>query len=282
MSQQRGEGAGRRRRQRAPGVPARRGQGCAHGASVVEKPGLAGEPDHGQVRDAVKETGLGLAVQEQQQSAPGLAAARRAAHAVDVVLAALGGKDLDHQRDVGVVHAALRDAGGEEHARGAVAELALGDDARGRLAARVELIYLHLQLAPEEVGCKSGQACRREERDDLVTRGAQRHIVCDSIPEGGEQQQTRADRVKLLDGLLRGRVVPHAVQEGVVGAAHVGGQVADLVRNGCRHEERPSRALWRQAAEHGPQCVHVLLQQVVALVQDERAQRLEERAEARR
>mmetsp|Transcript_110009 Transcript_110009/g.350887 ORF Transcript_110009/g.350887 Transcript_110009/m.350887 type:complete len:537 (+) Transcript_110009:384-1994(+) len=263
MSQQRGEGAGRRRRQRAPGVPARRGQGCAHGASVVEKPGLAGEPDHGQVRDAVKETGLGLAVQEQQQSAPGLAAARRAAHAVDVVLDLRGEVVVDDVLDVLHVKPTGRDVGRHQDRRLALLELLEHPVALLLLlvavdAERGEAVEPH--LARELVAAALGLA----EDEDL---GAVHHLL--------EQPLQAAPLVVLLHDL---HVLPDGVRRPQVQGADVdvhGVLPADVSREplhlprprGAPHQRLPVRADLRGDLPHLRLEAHV--QHAVRLVEHE-------------
>mmetsp|Transcript_110010 Transcript_110010/g.350893 ORF Transcript_110010/g.350893 Transcript_110010/m.350893 type:complete len:542 (+) Transcript_110010:384-2009(+) len=263
MSQQRGEGAGRRRRQRAPGVPARRGQGCAHGASVVEKPGLAGEPDHGQVRDAVKETGLGLAVQEQQQSAPGLAAARRAAHAVDVVLDLRGEVVVDDVLDVLHVKPTGRDVGRHQDRRLALLELLEHPVALLLLlvavdAERGEAVEPH--LARELVAAALGLA----EDEDL---GAVHHLL--------EQPLQAAPLVVLLHDL---HVLPDGVRRPQVQGADVdvhGVLPADVSREplhlprprGAPHQRLPVRADLRGDLPHLRLEAHV--QHAVRLIEHE-------------
>jgi hypothetical protein len=206
-----------------------------------------------------------LGEEEEERLAAPSRAARRAAHAVDVLLRVIGRVVLDDPVDVGDVEAAGRDVGAEEDAALGLAEVEKGHGALRLLLLAVDVRDGDVDVVEELAVVLDAVAAGEEDHDLLVLEVL--------LEEGVEQQEAllgRAHDVPLLEGLHRRADVVVADAD-VLGRAGDGelGEVLDLL--GLRRGEEGRLALLGQVADD---CVHLLLEalleEAVRLVDDER------------
>mmetsp|Transcript_21272 Transcript_21272/g.72049 ORF Transcript_21272/g.72049 Transcript_21272/m.72049 type:complete len:255 (-) Transcript_21272:890-1654(-) len=205
--------------------------------------------------------------EEKQSLARGGAAARRAAHAVDVLARVVGRVVLDDPVDVRDVEAARGDVGAEEDAGLCLAELEERGSAFGLLLSAVDVHDRHINVV-QQVGVELYGVARGEEDHDLVLL----MVPFQERKEEAEAVPRRDDHVALLQRVhRRGRL---AVVDADVDGFRPDGearQVFHLARL-RRREQRSLSGSGQQAHDAAHVVLEALLQDAVRLVDDEEEQ----------